>query len=236
MKRASVLWQFCHILPQLILMPMIIMPTRSINMQSIHAAIQLSEKPLITAQPRFSCRLLVLSVCLLLLFFSDALHAQQLSTNSQIKHVHLHDNSGNKINIGQLIIHDDGQFVFARRDEAFTDHFLSMKEMKCIEGPELWCHISYPYPLNRDYNSTKAWLSHELLFMYKKPSQFGAKLWQGVYYKFVQDGGQLVGHAYGVDLNELASAPEQTHRPFYDESEMELHNAQERWLPKLTID
>jgi hypothetical protein len=61
-------------------------------------------------------------------------------------------------------------------------------------------------------------------------------MWQGVYYKFTNEDGRLLGYANGVDLNEIASAPEQTHTPFYDESEMEPHNTEERWLPTLTID
>jgi hypothetical protein len=178
----------------------------------------------------------VLGLLIIFSFLCQPLHANELSTHTQIKQVHLHDNQGKSINIGQLHVQADGQFTFERRDEVFSDHFLSMKEMKCIEGPELWCHIAYPYPLNRDFNADKAWLSHDLLFMYKKSNQFGAMMWQGVYYKFTQEDGRLIGYANGVDLSEIASAPEQIHTPFYDESYMEPHNAQERWLPTLTID
>ena len=178
----------------------------------------------------------VLGLIILCSSLSLPLHDIEQSSNTQIKQVHLHDNQGKSINIGQLHVQADGQFTFERRDEVFSDHFLSMKEMKCIEGPELWCHIAYPYPLNRDFNADKAWLSHDLLFMYKKSNQFGAMMWQGVYYKFTQEDGRLIGYANGVDLSEIASAPEQIHTPFYDESYMEPHNAQERWLPTLTID
>ena len=178
----------------------------------------------------------VLGLSVLFSFLWQPLHATELSKQTQVKQVNLHDNQGKSINIGQLYVQADGQFTFERHDEVFSDHFLSMKEMKCIEGPELWCHIAYPYPLNRDFNADKAWLSHDLLFMYKKSNQFGAKMWQGVYYKFTNEDGRLLGYANGIDLNEIASAPEQTHTPFYDESEMEPHNAEERWLPTLTID
>lgn len=178
----------------------------------------------------------MLGIIILFSSLSLSLYAIEQPSNTQIKQVYLHDKQGNSINIGQLYVHEDGQFSFERRDEAFTDHFLSMKEMKCLEGPELWCHIAYPYPLNRDFNADKAWLSHDLLFMYKKSNQFGAKLWQGVYYKFTHEDGRLIGYANGVDLNEIASAPDQTDTPFYNESYMEPHNSEERWLPTLTID
>lgn len=182
-------------------------------------------------------RNVLLSLFLLILSFNSALlSAKQAPTVIDIKQVDLLDKQGKRINIGQLHIHTDGQFEFVRRDEVFIDHFLSMKEMKCLEGPELWCHIAYPYPLQRKFDSTKAWLSHDLLFMYKKSNQFGAKLWQGVYYKITQEGDNWIGVAQGVDLNQLASAPEQTDTPFYDESEMEPHNAQDRWLAKLLIE
>ena len=179
---------------------------------------------------------LMLMLALMLSFNSAQVSAVQVPPVLEIKQVDLLDKQGKRINIGQLHVHVDGQFEFMRNDELFTDHFLSMKEMKCLEGPELWCHVAYPYPLHRQLNDTMAWLSHDLLFMYKKSNQFGAKLWQGVYYKITQEGEQWIGTAQGVDLNQLASAPEQTETPFYDESEMEPHNAQDRWLAKLIIE
>ena len=81
----------------------------------------------------------VLGLIILCSSLSLPLHAIEQSSNTQIKQVHLHDNQGKSINIGQLHVQADGQFTFERRDEVFSDHFLSMKEMKCIEGPELWC-------------------------------------------------------------------------------------------------
>jgi hypothetical protein len=109
----------------------------------------------------------VLGLSVLFSFLWQPLHATELSKQTQVKQVNLHDNQGKSINIGQLYVQADGQFTFERHDEVFSGHFLSMKEMKCIEGPELWCHIAYPYSLNRDFNADKAWLSHDLLFMYK---------------------------------------------------------------------
>jgi len=88
------------------------------------------------------------------------------------KEISLLDNKGNRVLIGSInflaqeaIIH----YQMYLGDKLFQDYFLSMKEMKCLEGPELWCHLAYPY--NNPQHITKtdlSWLSHDLLFMYKK--------------------------------------------------------------------
>ncbi|WP_442975210.1 hypothetical protein, partial [Salmonella enterica] len=38
-------------------------------------------------------------------------------------------------------------FKLSMKTEAFTDHFLSMREFKCLPGQkEITCHVPYPYP------------------------------------------------------------------------------------------
>lgn len=118
----------------------------------------------------------------------------------------------------------------------FKDFFLSMKEMKCLEGPELWCHLPYPYETPRQVTATDlTWLAHDLLFMYKKKSEFGANFYNGIYYQLRIEDGVIVGSAHAVDLNVLAAPPE--HNDFapitlHDIDEMEPKH---RWLPRLII-
>ncbi len=69
---------------------------------------------------------------------------------------------------------------------AFSDHFLSMREFKCVQASaELTCHVPYPYPNPKSVTRADlAWLEHSVLFFYKRPSEFGAKLWNGIYFEF----------------------------------------------------
>ena len=118
----------------------------------------------------------------------------------------------------------------------FQDHFLSMKEMKCLEGPELWCHIPYPYKNPRILNSKdQRWLEHDLLFLFKRNTEFGANFWNGIYYKISVEDGQLKGTAQALDLNLLASPPEHLERPPISELDLEEADLQKRWLPTLRI-
>lgn len=80
-------------------------------------------------------------------------------------------------------------FVVTMAPTPLTDHFLSMKEFKCLEGP-----------------GELAWLEHKLLFLCKLPGDFGAKLWNGVYFQLRPSGKGLVGTPQAIDLN-LVGAP-----------------------------
>lgn len=69
--------------------------------------------------------------------------------------------------------------IRVRMDHAvMRDHFLSMREFKCLAAPlEVTCHVPYPYanPATVSQDNWQ-WLDHHLLFLYKKPADFGAKL------------------------------------------------------------
>jgi hypothetical protein len=155
------------------------------------------------------------------------------------KQIHLLDNKGKRLFIGSISFSaqkDTIQYQINLEHKLFKDYFLSMKEMKCLEGPELWCHLAYPYNNPRNITNTDfRWLSHDLLFMYKKSSEFGANFDHGMYYDFKLESGKLIGTAMAMDLNLLAAPPEdQTNPPItiHDIDEIELTN---RWLPKIEI-
>lgn len=107
----------------------------------------------------------------------------------------------------------------------FTDYFLSMREFKCLEGTEeVSCHVPYPYKspnsiAEKDY----VWLEHRLMFMFKKPSEFGAKLWNGIYFKFRTEGDSLVGVPQAIDLNKIGAPPaDLTVAPYADQDRHEM--------------
>jgi len=155
------------------------------------------------------------------------------------KKINLLDNKGKRLLIGSIsfsVKEETIHYQLHLKHQLFKDYFLSMKEMKCLEGPELWCHLAYPY--NNPQNITEAdftWLSHDLLFMYKKESEFGANFYNGIYYDFKLESGKLIGTAMALDLNLLAAPPEdQTLPPItvHDIDEIEPTN---RWLPAIEI-
>ena len=113
-----------------------------------------------------------------------------------------------------------------------------MKEFKCLEGPrELMCHVPYPYAQpgtvgERDY----AWLEHSLLFMYKLPTEFGAKLWNGLYFRFERTPQGLVGRAQAVDLNRIGAPPDDPAVPPYKPALRDDIAPGSRWIESLVIE
>ncbi|MDX2368449.1 MAG: hypothetical protein QNK36_08615 [Colwellia sp.] len=155
------------------------------------------------------------------------------------KQISLFDNKGKRLSIGSINFSTQEKIIHYQinlEHKVFTDYFLSMKEMKCLEGPELWCHLAYPYDSPRNITETDfSWLSHDLLFMYKKNSEFGANFNNGIYYDFKLESGRLIGTAMALDLNLLAAPPEDKTNPpitVHDIDEIELTN---RWLPTIEI-
>ena len=96
---------------------------------------------------------------------------------------------------------DESTFSLHLDHARMKDFFLSMKEFKCLEGEEIQCHVPYPYPNPGTIKRTDLrWLEHSLLFLYKAPKDFGAKLCNGLYYQMrITDRG-IVGTPQAVDL------------------------------------
>ena len=133
----------------------------------------------------------------------------------------------------------DGQYRYelAMDYEVFKDFFLSMKEMKCLEdAKEIMCHIPYPYQNPRLVSTEDfGWIALDLLFMFKQPREFGAKLWNGVYFDMGLEDGVIKGAAQAVDLNLLAAPPEDpTAHPLPPIERYEM-DPTERWLPYIEI-
>ena len=75
------------------------------------------------------------------------------------------------------------------------DHLLSMREFKCLPAAqEIACFVPYPYAQPGTVSATDmAWLEHSLLFFFKLPADFGAKLWSGMLFRFQVTPSALVG-------------------------------------------
>lgn len=150
--------------------------------------------------------------------------------------------SGERVPIGQVhFMPAEGErvaFALKLDTSRFQDHFLSMREFKCLTGgPEISCHVPYPYAHPREVTAQQFdWLSHELMFLYKRPQDYGAKLWNGVYYQFERTDKGLLGRPQAVDLNLISAPPERKDVPPYDAGWREPMPAGQRWIDHLLIE
>lgn len=118
------------------------------------------------------------------------------------------------------------------------DHFLSMREFKCLPAAqEVSCFVPYPYASPGTVSAGDwSWLEHHLLFFYKLPADFGARLWNGVIFKFVQTDAGLTGRPQAVDLNRIGSPPEDTSVLPYGPMERDEFAPGARWIQELRIE
>jgi hypothetical protein len=156
--------------------------------------------------------------------------------------VKLHAKDGSSVEIGQVTFapRADGRVGFAWKADTsrFTDHFLSMREFKCLPGQgEIMCLVPYPYPQPGTIAANDlAWLEHALLFMFKKQSEFGAQLWNGVIFKLAVSGNGLEGKPQAIDLNRISAPPARTDVAPYGAAQRDEMAPQARWFNKLTIE
>lgn len=157
------------------------------------------------------------------------------------RRITLHARDGSQLDIGRVVFRrrDDGRSEFRLQLDAarFTDHFLSMREFKCLPGQgEILCHVPYPHALRAEVSATDlAWLEHSLLFLYKLPSEFGAKLWNGIYFKLAASAQGLEGVPQAVDLNLISAPPSQAGVPPYRPALRDDIPPGARWFVKLSI-
>ncbi|HMN92272.1 MAG TPA: hypothetical protein PKC60_03485 [Hydrogenophaga sp.] len=126
-----------------------------------------------------------------------------------------------------------------RMDHAvMQDHFLSMREFKCLPATqEITCFVPYPYPHPGTVSASDfSWLEHNLLFFFKQPADFGAKLWNGVIFKFSLTPSGLVGTPQAVDLNRIGVPPERPDEPPYGRFDRDDFTPGARWVQELRIE
>ena len=131
-----------------------------------------------------------------------------------------------------------GTFALALDHKALSDHFLSMREFKCLSGTgEITCHVPYPYANPRSIAGQDfGWLEHSLLFFYKAPRDFGAKLWNGLYFEFQPQGNALVGTPKAVDLDQISAPPANPAVPPFSADLRHAIPSDARWVRALVIE
>jgi hypothetical protein len=80
-----------------------------------------------------------------------------------------------------------------------------------------------------------AWLEHQLLFLFKQPRDFGAKLWNGLYFHLEPDGQGLVGRPQAVDLNLISAPPDDLQTPPYSPQLRDAVASGSHWIDHLLI-
>lgn len=118
------------------------------------------------------------------------------------------------------------------------DHFLSMREFKCLPAAqEISCFVPYPYRQPGTVSASDlGWLEHNLLFFFKQPADFGAKLWNGIIFKFTTTPTAMVGTPQAVDLNRIGVPPDNLDVPPYGPLDRDAFTPGARWVQELRIE
>jgi len=156
--------------------------------------------------------------------------------------IYLVDQQQQETKIGEVIFTTTNQqqtsFKVSIDTAQFTEHFLSMRPFRCIEGSTEWfCYLEYPYDLRslitKDDLSD---LEYQLLFIRKLPSEFGIDAWNGLYYKLQQEpDGSFTGDLLEGDLNSLQSPPAEKYSKPVDLGEFIEADKSRRLFPTLRI-
>ncbi|WP_299044835.1 hypothetical protein [uncultured Tateyamaria sp.] len=151
--------------------------------------------------------------------------------------VSLESGDGTRIDIATVRIAPSGDYEVEMLDAPFTDHFLSMRPFRCLEGPRKhWCHVPYPYDIARNVSADLTDLEYDFLFLWKGATEYGINMWNGIYYKLEQEEGRLVGTLHEMDMDLLSAPPEAGNLRPLDPSDLHESDPDSHWLPRLVID
>lgn len=140
-------------------------------------------------------------------------HAEQKPV-SEKKTVSLIDQNGDKFKIGTVEFTPtaNGQTFSVTMDYTlFSDKFISMISIKCIDGDQTFCHLKYPFKTRNIITNTDLKdLELAFLFVHKTKKEVVINFWNGIYYRLQrQKDGSITGTIWETDMNELATPPEQ---------------------------
>ena len=129
-----------------------------------------------------------------------------------------------------------GAYTVTRAAAPFTDHFLSMRPFKCLEGPDKhWCHVPYPYEIARATGEGLTDLEYDFLFLWKNATDYGINMWNGVYYVLSDGPDGITGHLHEMDMDILSAPPEAGDLRPVTRADLEPGEPDSHWLPVLRI-
>ncbi len=152
-----------------------------------------------------------------------------------------HTSDGKDLEMGSVTFTPEGdrtKFAVEIDQGKMKEFFLSMSKFRCLDGKEIFCFVPYPYPNPKSVTANDlVWLEHSLLFFWKLPNDYGAKLGNGLYYKLKMTDKGLVGTPQAVNLDKIASPPDDKSKPPYaDDSERDEVQPGERWVESIRIE
>ena len=173
----------------------------------------------------------------MLLCLLTSAHGSELAGEKRLRLV---DGEGSEIDVGTVRFTQAGDTARYEIDWAydkFGEYFLSMRPFKCLEGPEkLWCRVPYPYEIRREVSAEDLTdLEYDTLFIWKKASEYGINMWNGVYYRFEMTDEGLIGTLHEIDMDVLSAPPDDGNLRPVGEFDIELGDAESHWLPELRI-
>lgn len=80
------------------------------------------------------------------------------------------------------------------------------------------------------------WLEHSLLFLYKAPGDFGARLWNGLYYRMQITNQGIVGTPQAIDLVQIGAPPADNSVPPFGAGDLTEIPPGSRWISRLSIE
>ena len=154
-----------------------------------------------------------------------------------VRGVFLEQADGTRIQIATVVI-DDGDYAVTMAEEAFTDHFLSMRPFRCLEGPEKhWCHVPYPYDIRRELpEGDLTDLEYDFLFLWKRATEYGINMWNGVYYVLSEEDGRLIGQMHEMDMDILSAPPDAGDLRPVGKADLTEADPDSHWLPMMVIE
>ena len=156
---------------------------------------------------------------------------------SEEKRVYLEDKNGVRLEIATVNFQSDGGYSTKMNEAVFTDHFLSMRPFKCLEGKDKhWCHVPYPYAISRNVSQDLQDIEYDFLFLWKGASEYGINMWNGVYYLLSEEEGRITGFMHEMDMNLLAVPPAEGNMRPITSKHLHPSDPDSHWLPVMVIE
>lgn len=156
---------------------------------------------------------------------------------AETRAVFLEDIQGTRIEVATLNFDAEGSYSLEMAEAPFSDHFLSMRPFKCLEGPgKNWCYVPYPYEIERNVAGDFVDLEYDFLFVWKDASDYGINMWNGVYYKISEVDGQLTGVLHEMDMDTLSAPPPAGELRPVQAKDLHQSDPESHWLPRLVIE
>ena len=182
-----------------------------------------------------------INLSLLLVGFSVGIAAADAALREGTRAAFLESADGTRIHVADVTFAQDAagwSYTLEARDAPFTDHFLSMRPFKCLQGAaKHWCAVPYPYEIKRTVSAEDLTdLEYDFLYLWKGSTEYGINMWNGVYYKIRAEEGRLVGRLHEMDMDVLSAPPPDGELRPIGKWDIEEGDPDSHWLPVLVIE